>query len=55
MHVEGQDNRKWVLLDFVDVVVHILQPEEREFYALERLWSDAPMRKMSDDSSVQTP
>lgn len=40
-HVEGYDSLRWVLLDFVDVVVHIFQPETREFFGLERLWGDA--------------
>ena len=41
-HREGTPDSGWVLLDFSDVVVHILGPEEREFYELERLWSQAP-------------
>jgi ribosome-associated protein len=39
---EGQAEGKWVLLDFIDLVVHVFQPAERDFYRLENLWSDAP-------------
>ena len=41
-HREGTSASGWVLLDFSNVLVHIFGPEEREFYALERLWSRAP-------------
>ncbi len=41
-HVEGLTTGRWVLLDFVDFVVHLFHPEARSFYQLERLWSDAP-------------
>jgi ribosome-associated protein len=40
---EGETENRWVLLDFVDVVVHVFAPDEREFYDLERLWRDAPI------------
>jgi len=40
---EGRRDARWVLLDFGDVVVHIFDPREREFYNLERLWGDAPI------------
>ncbi len=41
-HVEGLRQGRWVLLDFVDIVVHLFHPEARAFYQLERLWNDAP-------------
>jgi len=48
-HVEGGDGgRTWVLLDYVDVVVHLFNAETREFYSLERLWGDAPTEAVSD-------
>jgi ribosome-associated protein len=40
-HVEGMEHRRWVLIDFVDVVVHVFHPETRQYYLLERLWGDA--------------
>jgi ribosome-associated protein len=40
--VEGLDDASWVLLDYGDLVVHVFQQETRDYYALERLWSDAP-------------
>ena len=40
-HVEGREGRRWVLLDFVDVVVHVFHERTREYYLLERLWGDA--------------
>jgi ribosome-associated protein len=40
---EGVDQATWILLDYGDVVVHLFQPETRDFYGLERLWADAPV------------
>ena len=40
-HVEGLAGGRWVLLDFIDFVVHVFHPTLREFYQLERLWADA--------------
>ena len=42
-HVEGLRAADWVLMDYVDFVVHIFHPTLRQFYQLERLWADAPV------------
>ena len=40
-HIEGRDNTEWILIDFVDVVVHVFLQSMRKFYQLEELWADA--------------
>lgn len=45
-HREGEPGSHWILLDYVDVVVHIFLPVTRQFYGLEELWGDAPMEKI---------
>lgn len=42
LHIEGYNRGQWVLLDYGDLVVHVFQEQTRGFYALERLWADAP-------------
>lgn len=49
-HKEGFENAEWILLDYVDVVVHIFIEETRSFYNLEGLWADAPIKEYSDDN-----
>jgi ribosome-associated protein len=47
-HVEGTERARWVLIDFVHVVVHVMLPEVRMRYGLERLWGDAPMTRFDE-------
>ncbi len=42
---EGTNNGEWILLDYFNIIVHIFQDEAREFYNIEKLWSDAPMQR----------
>jgi ribosome-associated protein len=53
-HMEGYESRRWVLLDYVDVVVHIFDAERRAFYDLERLWADAPIEQATDEDPAIT-
>ena len=46
-HVEGQNNAEWILMDYVNVVVHIFQKQVREFYDIESLWGDAKITEIN--------
>jgi len=48
-HVEGLENSQWVLMDYVDVVVHIFQKQTREYYDIESLWGDAKITSIESN------
>lgn len=52
-HREGVEHNTWVVLDYVDVVVHVMDPEKRGYYMLERLWGDANTEFVDDDGSSE--
>jgi ribosome-associated protein len=54
-HKEGYQSLNWVLIDYVDVVVHIFKKESREFYNIEKLWGDAPSFDIEDPLLKKTP
>ena len=47
---EGERDGRWVLLDYVDIVVHVQHSEERTYYSLERLWKDCPELPLPDEA-----
>ena len=46
---EGLEESHWVLIDYSDIIVHVLQAEDREYYSLERLWKDCPLIDLPED------
>lgn len=48
-HVEGEDNAEWVLMDYVDIVVHVFQKHVREYYNIEGLWGDAKITSLHNN------
>lgn len=49
---EGKMNREWILLDYIDVVVHVFKKDRRAFYDLEQLWGDAEIHEIADEPYV---
>ena len=47
-HIEGRENAEWILIDYIDVIVHVFQRSVREFYNLEGLWADAKRTEIED-------
>ena len=50
-HLEGYENKKWVLLDYFDIIVHVFDESERDFYSIEQLWADAPKHEFNDEKT----
>ena len=48
-HTEGNDNAEWVLIDYVNVVVHVFQKQIRDYYNIEELWGDAKTTKIASN------
>ena len=47
-HMEGKNNKEWMILDYISVVSHIFRQDRRQFYALEKLWGDAEITEIED-------
>ncbi len=47
--IEGYEIAKWILMDYIDFVIHIFQPEQREYFNLERLWGDVKRKEYEDE------
>lgn len=52
---EGERGQRWVLLDYLDIVIHIFHTEEREFYEIERLWADADTVELQEEGLAARP
>ena len=53
-HREGGKKASWILLDYIDVIVHIFTEDARDFYSLERLWGDAPKITYDEETEQST-
>ena len=52
--IEGYENAEWVLLDFFDVIMHIMMPQARDYYKLEKLWGDAKFYRLAAGGKLVT-
>lgn len=52
VHTEGERERRWILLDYGDVIAHIMVPEARDYYRLEQLWGDAPRLELASSGEA---
>ena len=52
IRIEGYEHLNWVLLDYIDVIVHVFKTSERNYYNIEKLWGDAPIREFIDEDQV---
>ena len=48
-HLEGYENKKWVLLDYFDIIVHVFDEKEREYYSVENISADVPKQEFNDE------
>ena len=49
VRIEGYEHLNWVLLDYIDVIVHVFKTSERNYYNIEKLWGDAPTKEFNDE------
>ena len=52
VRIEGYEHLNWVLLDYINVIVHIFKTSERNYYNIEKLWGDAPIREFIDEDQI---
>ncbi|MBY0425720.1 MAG: ribosome silencing factor [Cytophagales bacterium] len=52
---EGKKNREWILLDYLDIIVHVFKKDKREFYGLEQLWGDATVELINPETNQAEP
>ena len=50
-HIEGYENKKWILLDYFEIIVHVFDKKDREYYEIERIWADAPKKELTHEKS----